>query len=232
MRTILIISAHPDDETLFCGGTIAMYVQKEHDVYILETTRGEGGEVGDPPLTTKDKLGKIREQETRNAASALGVKNIFFLPYTDPHMEIGGTPLAIDVPLEVFSISILKYIKDIQPDLIITHGSNGEYGHPQHIFTHKAVIKAYEDLKPDSALMTWQAWHEPFARPRVLNPDDPADIIRDIAPWKQFKVQAALCHKTQHAMFLRNSGAEKVEDMIWPVESFRIWKGPVPEGLL
>jgi LmbE family N-acetylglucosaminyl deacetylase len=41
----LVVSAHPDDETLFCGGTLAMYAQKGHDIFILETTRGEGGEV-------------------------------------------------------------------------------------------------------------------------------------------------------------------------------------------
>ena len=232
MSTILIISAHPDDETLFCGGTTAMYAQKKHDVYILETTRGEGGEVGDPPITTKDKLGEVREQETRKAASELGAKDIFFLPYIDPHMEIGGTPLAIDVPLEVFSNSICDYIEKLQPSIVITHGTNGEYGHPQHVYTHQAVKKAFDDLKPNSALMTWQAWHEPSARPRVLNQDDPADIIRDIAPWKQYKINAALCHKTQHTMFLRNTGAAKVEDMIWGVESFRIWKGPIAEEFL
>ena len=55
MTTILAVSAHPDDETLFCGGTLAMNAQKGHDIFILETTRGEGGEVGEPPLTSPPK---------------------------------------------------------------------------------------------------------------------------------------------------------------------------------
>ena len=147
-------------------------------------------------------------------------------------MEIGGTPLAIDAPLEVFSASISEYLLKIQPDLVITHGSNGEYGHPQHIYTHQAVRNVFEEDKPDAALVTWQAWHEPFSRPRVLNQDDPADIIRDIADCKTVKVKAALCHKTQHAMFLRNTGVKKVEEMIWNFESFKIWSGLVPKGLL
>ena len=231
MRTILIVSAHPDDETLFCGGTIAMYIKKGHHVVILETTRGEGGEVGDPPLTTKDRLGVVREAEVRAAAAALGVETVYFLPYVDPHMEIGGTALAIDVPLDEFTKAVSAYLEQVKPDLVITHGRNGEYGHPQHVFTHQAVIGAFDQVKPASALMTWQAWHEPFPRPRVLNPDDPADIIRDITPWMSFKVNAALCHKTQHAMFLRNTGADRVEDMIWGEESFCIRKGPVPEDL-
>ena len=81
MRSILAISAHPDDESLFAGGTLAMYAKRGHDVYILETTRGEGGEVGEPPLTTKENLGAYREQEVRKAARALGVRDIFFLPF-------------------------------------------------------------------------------------------------------------------------------------------------------
>ena len=72
MASILAVSAHPDDETLFAGGTLAMYAQKAHRVFILETTRGQGGEVGDPPLTTRGNLATFREQEVRKAADALG----------------------------------------------------------------------------------------------------------------------------------------------------------------
>jgi LmbE family N-acetylglucosaminyl deacetylase len=147
-------------------------------------------------------------------------------------MDLGGTALALDVPFGIFSQSIAEHIQRIHPDLVITHGSDGEYGHPQHIYTHRAVKKAFLDHSPPAALMTWQAWHAPFGRPGVLNPHDPADFIRDITPWKSFKVQAALCHKTQHAMFLRNTGVKRVEEMIWGIESFHIWKGPVADELV
>ena len=126
MASILVISAHPDNETLFAGGTLAMLAQKGHDVYILETTRGEGGEVGDPPLTSRENLGLFREQEVRNAAEALGVRDIFFLPFVDPYMEINGIARRIDEPLPVFADAIEDYIKRIQPDVVITHGSDGE----------------------------------------------------------------------------------------------------------
>ena len=86
MASILVISAHPDDETLFAGGTLAMYAEQEHSVYVLETTRGEGGEVGEPPLATRDTIAVVREQEVRKAALSLGAKDIFFLPFVDPHM--------------------------------------------------------------------------------------------------------------------------------------------------
>jgi LmbE family N-acetylglucosaminyl deacetylase len=207
MASILAISAHPDDETLFAGGTLAMYAQKGHKVFILETTRGQGGEVGEPPLTNRENLAAFREQEVRQAARALGVDDIFFLPY------------------------IGSYVKRIQPDLIITHGSNGEYGHPQHIYTHQATRLALSNGHPNPALLSWCAWYAPSERERILNKDDCADIINDITPWLNIKIEAALCHRTQHAMFLRNSGAPSVPEMVWKTESFHIWQGPLPGAL-
>jgi len=231
MATILAISAHPDDETLFSGGTLAMYAQKGHDIYILETTRGQGGEVGEPPLTTRENLAAFREQEARRAANKLGVRDIFFLPYIDPYMEINGIARRIEVSLKEFAGAIEAHIQQIRPDLVITHGSNGEYGHPQHIYTHQATRLALGNGRPRTALMTWSAWHMPAERERVLNRDDPADIIHDIGPWHDIKVAAALCHKTQHAMFLRNSGAPSVADMVWKIEAFHIWQGSLPQDL-
>ncbi len=68
MSTILVISAHPDDETMLAGGTIAMYAEQSHTVYLLETTRGEGGEAGAPRLSDLAHLGLYREREVREAA--------------------------------------------------------------------------------------------------------------------------------------------------------------------
>ena len=232
MASILAISAHPDDETLFAGGMLAMCAEKGHRVTILETTRGEGGEVGEPPLTTRDNLGTFREQEVRKAAQILGVDDIHFLPFNDPYMEINGTPRRIDIPLEDFTSAIEEYIQRIRPDVIITHGSNGEYGHPQHIYTYQAARRALANGHREIAFMTWCAWYQPSERKRILNRDDPADMVLDISPWLDTKIAAALCHKTQHAMFLRNTGAASVEDMVWKTESFRLWKGQLPADFL
>ena len=231
MAKILAVSAHPDDETLFAGGTLAMFAASGHDLYILETTRGEGGEIGEPPLTSRENLGALREQEVRAAAGILGVRDIFFLPYIDPYMEINGIARRIDVPPGDFAAAIGETVLSIQPDLVITHGSNGEYGHPQHVYTHQATRRALDDSAPGTALLSWSAWYEPSERERVLNPDDRADIIYDITPWLDKKVAAALCHKTQHAMFLRNTGAPSVSAMIWRTESFHICTGPLPQDI-
>lgn len=231
MSSILLISAHPDDETLFAGGTVAMYAGEGHAVYILETTHGEGGEVGEPPLATRENLSAVREQEVRKAAHILGARDIFFLPFIDPYMEIDGIARPIDVPLEDFVKAIKEYVQKIQPDLVITHGSNGEYGHPQHIYTHQATRLALAEAAPETALLSWLAWYELPDLERILNQDDRADIVYDITPWLDTKIAAALCHKTQHAMFLRNSGALTIADMVWKTETFHIWKGPLPKAL-
>ncbi len=208
-----------------------MYAQKGNDVYILETTRGEGGEVGEPSLTTRENLGPFREQEVRQAADALGARDIFFLPFIDPYMEINGIARRIDVPLDVFADAIGDHVRKIQPDLVITHGSDGEYGHPQHIYTHQATRMALNNGAPKTALLSWTAWYESPERERVMNRNDRADIIVDIRRWLDAKIAAALCHKTQHAMFLRNTGAPSVPAMIWLTETFHLWKGPLPKEL-
>jgi LmbE family N-acetylglucosaminyl deacetylase len=224
MATILAIAAHPDDETMLAGGTLAMYAQQGHDLYILSTTRGEGGELGEPPLATRETLGAARAEEMRCAGAALGAREVFFLPYADPFMEIGGTAARIDAPLHDFADAIGQYLRRLQPQIILTHGSNGEYGHPQHIYTHRATRLALAGGGLAAELWSWAAWYEPSELEMLLNRHDRADIVRDVSPWLEAKVAAALCHQTQHTMFLRNSGAADVPAMVGRVESFRRWQ--------
>ena len=93
---VLAISAHPDDETMFAGGMLAKLAREGNELYILVSTRGEGGEVGEPPVGPKERLGEYREAEMRCAARALGARDVFFLDYVDPHMEIDGEARAIE----------------------------------------------------------------------------------------------------------------------------------------
>jgi LmbE family N-acetylglucosaminyl deacetylase len=206
---------------MLAGGTIAMYAEQGHTVYLLETTRGEGGEAGDPPLSDLEHLGTYREREVREAAAVLGVHEVLFLRYVDPRMEIGGIASRIDVPLEEFVAVIADHLRQLRPDIVLTHGSDGEYGHPQHVYTNRATRLALTLVQQRCTLLTWNAWYDGAARPRMLNHSDKADIVRDITPWLASKIAAAMRHRTQHAMFLRNTGASSVADMISRVESFR-----------
>jgi LmbE family N-acetylglucosaminyl deacetylase len=228
---LLAVSAHPDDDTLFAGGTLARYASLGFEVYTLCTNRGEGGEVGEPPIGPKDRLGELREIEARCAAAALGQHGIFFLDYVDPHMEIDGVALPIEATLEEFSGAIAEYLERLRPEVVLTHGSDGEYGHPQHQFTHHAVRAAVRALGPwrPSDFLTWMARTADSGEDRLVNVSDQATLSLDISPWFEQKVAAAHCHRSQHAMFLRNSQQPTVRDMVRSVEHLRSWS---PEEFL
>ncbi|MBI4491515.1 MAG: PIG-L family deacetylase [Chloroflexi bacterium] len=228
MARYLAISAHPDDETLFAGGYLARRAAEGHAVYLLLTTRGEGGEVGEPPVGPRERLGEFREQEMRHAAAALGAAWLDFLPFVDPHMEIGGEARAIEASLDEFSAHVARHLERLRPDVVLTHGSGGEYGHPQHVYTHQATMAALERLdgwQPQQVL-TWMANVGANAEDRLTNRADQADEVLDLAgtAWFEAKVRAALCHRSQHAMFLRNSGKPSVREMVRTLEAFKEWR--------
>src|SRR5438067_1375768 len=182
----LVVSAHPDDETMFAGGYIARLAAEGHAVVLLCSTRGEGGEAGEPPVGPLERLGVFREQELRCAGRALGAREVRFLDFVDPRMEIGGTASAIDATLEEFATALRPHLEELQPELVLTHGSNGEYGHPQHVFTHRAVFQALRELgaRGPRQVVTWTAAHPGNAEDRLANHDDPADEVRDGSPWR------------------------------------------------
>lgn len=228
---VLAVSAHPDDDTLFAGGSLARWAGEGYAVYTLCTTRGEGGEVGDLNLPSKAELGKHREQEARCAAAELGEKDIFFLDYEDPAMEIDGVARPIEATLDEFSAAIAAHLDRLRPAIVLTHGSDGEYGHPQHRFTHLAARAAIQRLAPwrPREFYTWMARAVDNAEDRLTNASDPATLILDISPWFERKVAAGLCHRSQHQMFLRNSKQPTVRDMVRRVEHLRLW--PIEEVL-
>ena len=230
MARILAISAHPDDE-IFGAGYLASRVAAGDELHLLCTTRGEGGEVGEPPVGPKARLGEFREVEMRNAARALGAASVEFLDFVDPWMEIGGEALAIDASPAEFRDAIVPHLERLRPDVVVTHGSNGEYGHPQHAYTHRVVRAALAHLRPwqPSELLTWCANPGGEEQDRLVNRDDPADFVLDISPWFDRKLAVVAAHVSQQAMFLRNNRTDRLEDVIRRTEAFRRW--PLPESL-
>jgi len=140
------IGAHPDDGPC-CSGTLAKYAAEGQSVCILLTTRGEGGSTGEPPVCERADLGRVREQEGRNAGAVIGARVVLYLPYIDPDAS-DGLMKAIGATLEEFSAWIQQVLSHLKPDFLITHGTNGEYGHPQHIFTQQATFHALRSLEP------------------------------------------------------------------------------------
>jgi LmbE family N-acetylglucosaminyl deacetylase len=210
---ILIILAHPDDETMLSGGALALLAQAGAEVHYLCATRGEGGELGEPPVCSRAQLGAVREAEMRCAVQALGGASLEFLGYIDPTVGENDELHPYTADFDGLVTQISAQLERWQPIAVITHGSNGEYGHPAHQLTHRAARQAVErvaETSPHQAalLYTFSADFPQHPRPRLANQDDPAHLLLDITPALPRKIEAALCHKTQHALFVRRSSQQ------------------------
>lgn len=202
---ILAFFAHPDDETLMAGGTLALLARAGHEVYVLSATRGEGGERGDPPLCEPHELGAVRSRELACAVRALAARGPYFLGYSDPPVGPDGALYPFAADDRAVARRLVPWLRHLRPHLLLTHGSRGEYGHPAHVQVYRAAGAAWRALPP--ALRP--AWYTPLA----YVPDLPLDGLFNPEPahWRvgldeaalEAKAQAAACHRTQHAMFRR-----------------------------
>jgi LmbE family N-acetylglucosaminyl deacetylase len=207
---ILVFVAHPDDETIFAGGLLALMAARGAAVHLLAATRGEGGETGEPPLCPREELGAVREAELRCAARALAAASLEFLGYRDPEVGPDETLFAFaDDPQEVAQ-RLAQVIRARRPEVLMCHGTNGEYGHPAHRMANQAARLAVDHLAAEAPLFyTFSADYLEHPRPRLSNPDDPADFVFDISPAFEQKLAAARCHRTQGALFVRRISKER-----------------------
>jgi N-acetylglucosamine malate deacetylase 2 len=229
---ILCVTAHPDDESVFAGGTLALLAGRGADVGILCCTRGEGGEVGEPPRAARAELGGVRSGELRCAARALGCRTVDFLPFRDPDVGPGDTLYAFSASAAEVVTPMVEYFARSKPDVLITHGSGGEYGHPGHRLTHLACVEAAR-LSGISFLYTFSADHADHPRKRSANCGDPADFVLDITPAFERKLAAMECHQTQCALFVRRASAEAgrpipLREVVGRMESFHRVFPPSP----
>ena len=151
---LLAVLAHPDDESLGFGGTLAKYAAEGVETYLVTATRGERGRFGslgkggDPV-----EVGRVREAELRAAAAVLGIREVSLMNYPDSALDQIEATTAIR--------AVVSHIRRIQPDVVVTFGPEGAYGHPDHIaisqFTTAATVCAadaeyrlYDGLQEDS----------------------------------------------------------------------------------
>jgi len=214
MMNILAFFAHPDDETMLAGGTLALLAKNGAAVHYLCATRGEGGETGEPPVCTPGELGEVREQEIVCAVQSLGGASLTFMGYIDPPVGPQGELLPYSQDLTMLAGQVAVSIQQFSIDAVISHGSNGEYGHPAHVLTHQAARLAVTSLGKSAPLFyTIGAIFPDHPRPRLANRDDPAHLVLDISSVLDQKTRAALCYRTQHALFVRRPSAEQGRPM-------------------
>ncbi len=221
---VLGVFAHPDDETIMAGGTIALLRQQAVRVHLLIATRGEGGEAGEPPvIDDRRELGAVREAELRCAAEALGAASVSLLGYIDPDIGPDEELGAFAADFDTLVGQIAQTIGETGAEAVISHGPDGEYGHPAHKLIYRATAAAVTRHAPQVAHYTVAA-AVPGIEDRLWNESRRAHLVLDITPWQEAKIAAMECHVTQHALFKRRRKLKTVREAVRLTEPYhREW---------
>ena len=247
---LMAVLAHPDDESLGVGGTLAKYASEGVEVFLVTATRGDSGRYrglrsDDPQHPGRLALANIRERELRAAASVLGVREVSILDYHDQQLDRAN-------PREVVA-TIVGHIRRVQPEVVVTFGPDGAYGHPDHIaisqFTTAAIVAAADPAFPHDGMAaaqphavsklyyiawpesTWRAYQSAF-RKLVSTVDG---IERQAVPWPDWAItttidtrsfwstvwRAICCHESQVSAYDRLKGLSPDDhEALWGRQSF------------
>ncbi|MCU0255313.1 MAG: PIG-L family deacetylase [Vicinamibacterales bacterium] len=243
---LMAVLAHPDDESLGVGGTLAKYASEGVQVSIVTATRGERGRHATADVHPgPEAMGRIREAELRAAAAALGVEDVSFLGYLDQDLDRADPRQAIG--------RIVSHLRRARPHVVVTFAPDGAYGHPDHIaicqFTTAAVVAAadprWEPAGDDTAephrvsklyYMAWgeAAWAAYQAAFKVLV-SRVDGVERHATPWPDWAIttridtrahwpavwRAVCCHESQVANYARlGQLSPEHHEALWGVQEF------------
>jgi LmbE family N-acetylglucosaminyl deacetylase len=253
---LLAVLAHPDDESLGMGGTLARYAAEGIETYLVTATRGERGRFGEAvERPGPEVVGAVREAELRAAARVLGVREVELLGYMDGDLDRADPAEAVE--------RIANSIRRIRPHVVLTFGPEGAYGHPDHIAicqfaTAACVSAAFAGSAAGSAPhrvsklyymesteRKWIAYQAAFKQLRVTVDG----ILRQAVPWPDWAIttvidtaahwatvwRAVRCHQTQIAAYAKlGELSEEHHRYLWGTQEFyRVFSlvngGRVPE---
>lgn len=236
-RTILAVFAHPDDESLACGGTLARLADAGAAVVLLCATRGENGSVCDPALVPDRDLGRVRSEEVRAAAAVLGISEVLIFDHPDGDLRWADVP--------ELHAEIVATINRLHPDGVITFAEDGLYWHQDHIGVHERTLTAVGSFGSEAPPLYYVTMPKGMMREVVaaavargsappdssfwgIAPDafgdstHPPSFVVDVREWVPRKLAALRCHRTQ--MGVRNPfasiGADEARQWLG-VEEFR-----------
>jgi N-acetyl-1-D-myo-inositol-2-amino-2-deoxy-alpha-D-glucopyranoside deacetylase len=219
---LVLVHAHPDDESIGTGATMARYAAQGARVTLVTCTLGELGEIIPPDLAhlLPDELGQHRIGELSRACQALGVEDHRFLGGEGRYRDSGmmGLPDNDDprcfwrADVDGAAAELAKILDEVAPAVVVTYGANGFYGHPDHIQAHRVTRRAlelsgvsarlYATAMPRSVLesaleLPGDSW---FVRDTDLSNavhDDEVTAEIDAAPYLDAKRAAMRAHETQ-----------------------------------
>jgi LmbE family N-acetylglucosaminyl deacetylase len=211
-RTVLAVFAHPDDESLACGGTLARLADLGVSIVLMCASRGERGFISDSALVPDGDLGRARTHELHAAAKVLGVAEVLMLDHADGNLRWKDVP--------EFHAEIVRAIERYKPGAVITFGEDGLYWHLDHIGVHERTLTAvvslgaaapplyYVSMSPggmrhviDAAVA--RGWEGSNGGLWGIVPDafglktNPPTLSVDVRPWMARKLGALQCHRTQ-----------------------------------
>lgn len=147
-RTLVTFHAHPDDEAIATGGTMALAAEAGLRVVLVVATCGELGEVDDGVLAANETLAQRRMYETNAAAEILGVSRVEFLGFTDSGMMGAPTNDAPgsfwSTPVDESARRLAAILAEERADILTVYDSHGTYGHPDHVQVHRVGVRAAE----------------------------------------------------------------------------------------
>jgi LmbE family N-acetylglucosaminyl deacetylase len=210
--TVLAVFAHPDDESLACGGTLARLSDAGVRVVLMCGSRGESGSVSDPALLTDGDLAAVRTRELREAAAVLGISDVIVMDHPDGDLRWDR--------VSEFHDDIVEAIRTYQPEAVITFAEDGLYWHLDHVGVHErtyTAVKSFGDAAPPLYYVTMpsgamrevvEAAHAKGGAPPDssfwgINPDAfgdsaaPPTFAIDVRDWAPRKLAALRCHRTQ-----------------------------------
>jgi LmbE family N-acetylglucosaminyl deacetylase len=200
---LMAILAHPDDESLGFGGTLVKYASEGVETFLITATRGESGRYrdfhrGDMQHPGAARLGAIRESELRAAVAVLGIRELMLLDYGDQNLDRADPREAV--------ARIVSHLRRIRPDVVLTFGPDGGYGHPDHIaisqFATAAVAAAADPSFPSDGAQSepphlarklyyiawpeamWMAYQEAFKK--LVSVVD--GVERQAVPWPAWAI--------------------------------------------
>ncbi len=253
MATVTFFHAHPDDEAIATGGTIASLAEQGHRVVLVTATRGELGEATDDFLDPGETLGERRAVELAEAARVLGVARQLFLGYEDSGMEgelsavRPGCFATADVDEAIGRLAAI--LEEEASDVLVVYDEHGGYGHPDHVQVHTVGMGAADLAGTPVVYMTtmdrdFMIELRRQAAESEFGPDDnlegaetmgePAARITtelNVSPWVMTKRDAMRAHASQigdDSFFL--SMPDDMFATVWGQEWF-IRVRPDPEGL-
>jgi N-acetylglucosamine malate deacetylase 2 len=235
--TVLGVFAHPDDESLACGGTLARLADAGARVILLCASRGESGSISDASLVPDGDLGRVRERELREAAKVLGVAEVIVLDHPDGELRWAH--------IHELHLQIVSTIKECRPDAVITFAEDGLYWHLDHIGVHERTYTAVKSLRDEAPPLYYvtmaqgvmrevvrttiaKGWAPPGSSLWGIAPEAFGDaaqtptIVIDVGDWVPRKLAALRCHRTQMGPTNPFAQIDQIEARRWlGIEHFR-----------